>query len=70
MNTTIDKITDLDMPEGLDQPGRRAYETGKTHEPYGLYEGMQAKLREAGLYFEECTRWYSAVYSAHREEAS
>lgn len=40
-------------------------ETGKTREPYALYEGMQAKLREAGLYFEECTRWYAAVYSIH-----
>lgn len=38
-------------------------ETGEKREPYQLYEGMQAKLREAGLYFEECTRWYSAVYS-------
>jgi hypothetical protein len=37
--------------------------TGTSREPYGLYEGMQEKLREAGLYFEECTRWYSAVYS-------
>jgi hypothetical protein len=31
--------------------------------PYALYEGMQNKLREAGLYFEECTNWYCAVYS-------
>ena len=38
-------------------------ETGKQRKPYSLYEGMQDKLREAGLYFEECTRWYSAVYS-------
>jgi hypothetical protein len=38
-------------------------ETGKTRTPYGLYEGMQDKLREAGLYFEECTSWYSAIYS-------
>ncbi len=37
--------------------------TGKTREPYALYEGMQNRLREAGLYFEDCTRWYSAVYS-------
>ena len=125
------KTTDLNMPESLDEPGRRAYEiivaylkergvsdnggckafyspaewaareesygtksslvivydggamrpvfsmdaaydldcaiyqeTGKKREPYSLYEGMQAKLREAGLYFEECTRWYSAIYSA------
>jgi hypothetical protein len=42
-------------------------QTGKKREPYSLYEGMQAKLREAGLYFEECTRWYSAVYSIHTE---
>jgi hypothetical protein len=46
---------------------------GKAREPYALYEGMQAKLREAGLYFEDCTRWYSAVYSidgtASAEEA-
>lgn len=38
-------------------------ETGKKREPYELYEGMQAKLREAGLYFEECTGYYSAIYS-------
>ena len=38
-------------------------QTGEEREPYALYEGMQAKLREAGLYFEECTGWYSAVYS-------
>lgn len=37
--------------------------TGTSREPYGLYEGMQAKLREAGLYFEECTNWFSAVYT-------
>lgn len=41
--------------------------TGTSREPYALYEGMQAKLREAGLYFEECTGWYSAVYSIHGE---
>ena len=40
-------------------------ETGKTREPYQLYEGMQKKLREAGLYFDECTSWYCAVYSVH-----
>lgn len=38
-------------------------ETGTTREPYSLYEGMQEKLREAGLYFEECTGWFSAIYS-------
>ena len=38
-------------------------QTGKTRQPYGLYEGMQEKLRAAGLYFEECTRWYCAIYS-------
>ena len=126
----IDKSADLDMPEGLNDLGRRAHEvvvaylnehgltdtrgckafytpaewiadgqeygarshlviaydrgalrpvfsmdaaydldcdhyqrTGKSREPYALYEGLRVKLREAGLYFEECTRWYSAVYS-------
>jgi hypothetical protein len=38
-------------------------ETGKKRKPYSLYEGMQDKLREAGLYFEECTNWFSAVYA-------
>ena len=127
---SIDKTRDLDMPDGLAEPGRRAYEiivaylkergfsdngtckafyapaewaareesygtkshlvvvydggairpvfsmdaaydldcaiyqeTGKKRKPYSLYEGMQAKLREAGLYFEECTRWHCAIYS-------
>ena len=125
-----DKTADLDMPEGLAEPGRRAYEiivtylkehgfsdngtckafyapaewaareeaygtqshlvvvydggairpvfsmdaaydldcanyqeTGKTRAPYSLYEGMQKKLHAAGLYFEECTRGYCAIYS-------
>ena len=38
-------------------------ETGKKCAGYALYEGMQEKLREAGLYFDECTSWYSAIYS-------
>ena len=32
-------------------------------DPYALYEGMQEALRKAGLYFEEATGWYAAVYS-------
>lgn len=44
--------------------------TGKSREPYGLYEGMQRKLRAAGLYFEECTGWYSAVYSTDSADSS
>jgi hypothetical protein len=40
-------------------------ETGKpSTTPYSLYEGMTAKLRAAGLYFEECTSWYCAIYCA------
>jgi hypothetical protein len=132
MTTQLDKTRDLDMPEGLDNAGRRAHEiivayfkehnlttggaktfwapsewteeygtdsrlivvysgsmraafsmdaaydldcehyrqTGERREPYALYEGMQEKLREAGLYFEECTLWHSAVYSIHAEAAS
>ena len=38
-------------------------QTGEGREPYALYDGMQEKLRAAGLYLEECTRWYSAIYS-------
>ena len=38
--------------------------TGKRRSPYALYEGMQAKLLEAGLFFEEATGWYGAVYIA------
>jgi hypothetical protein len=29
---------------------------------YSFYEGLQAELGKVGLYFEECTGWYSAVY--------
>lgn len=38
------------------------YETG-AKDCYSLYEGMQAELEKIGLYFEECTCWYSAIYS-------
>lgn len=38
--------------------------TGKLGpEVYALYEAMQERLREAGFFFEECTRWFGAVYS-------
>jgi hypothetical protein len=30
--------------------------------PYDLYENMQDALGKEGLYFEECTGWYAAVY--------
>jgi hypothetical protein len=40
-------------------------ETGKpSTTPYSLYEGVQAKLREAGFHVEECTGWYAAIYTA------
>ena len=29
---------------------------------YTLYEEMQDRLAEEGLYFEECTGWYCGVY--------
>ena len=51
------------MDAAYDLDCQRYRETGKTRTPYSLYEGMQEKLREAGLYFDECTSWYSAVYS-------
>lgn len=57
----IRPVFSMDAAYDLDCAAYR--QTGKQHTPYALYEGMQAKLREAGLYFEECTGWYSAVYS-------
>lgn len=51
------------MDYAYDQDCAHYRKTGKAREPYALYEGMQEKLREAGLYFEDCTRRYSAVYS-------
>jgi hypothetical protein len=38
------------------------YESARP-EGYKHYEALQAKLDEAGLYFQECTRWYGAIYS-------
>jgi hypothetical protein len=38
------------------------YESGRA-EGYKHYEAMQEKLAEAGLFFEECTRWYCAIYT-------
>lgn len=29
---------------------------------YSHYEAMQQKLAEAGFFFEECTRYYAAIY--------
>lgn len=29
---------------------------------YELYDEMQKSLQKIGLYFEECTNWYSAIY--------
>lgn len=58
---SLGPVFSLDAAYELDCAHYR--KTGKSREPYALYEGMQEKLREAGLYFEECTRWYCAVYS-------
>jgi hypothetical protein len=38
------------------------YASGRA-EGYKHYEAMQDKLAEAGLFFEECTQWYSAIYA-------
>ena len=38
-------------------------DTASEHEqPYALYEELQSKLGCAGMYFEECTGWYAAIY--------
>ena len=44
---------------------RQAFSLDAAWPTYSLYEGMQDKLCAAGLYFEECTCWYCAVYSVH-----
>jgi hypothetical protein len=51
------------MDAAYDLDCDRYQQTGEKRKPYALYEGMQDKLREAGLYFEESTGWYAAVYS-------
>jgi len=32
-------------------------------ECYAHYEALTEKLAKAGLFFEECTRWYAAIYT-------
>jgi hypothetical protein len=58
-------VFSMDAAYGLDC--ELFQKTRVRREPYALYEGMQKKLCAAGLYFEECTRWCSAVYSIHQE---
>lgn len=58
---TINPVFSMDAAYDLDCAVYRA--TGTKRDPYQLYEGMQEALRAAGLYFDECTRWYAAVYS-------
>jgi hypothetical protein len=33
-------------------------------ECYKFYEEMQDALKKVGLYFEECTGWYAAIYNS------
>lgn len=41
----------------------KAYEYARPGvECYALLETLQEKLREAGLFFEQCTTFYSAIY--------
>lgn len=43
--------------------GDLAYYFNLDRECYDLHEEMQLVLAEIGVYFEECTCWYSAIYS-------
>lgn len=43
----------------------KAYESARPgFDCYALLENLQDKLRENGLFFEQCTTWYSAIYRA------
>ena len=43
----------------------KAYESARPGvDCYRLLEDLQMKLREAGLFFEQCTTFYSAIYKA------
>jgi hypothetical protein len=37
-------------------------ERGDEYVPYEMHEAMQKRLHDVGLYVEECTGWYAAVY--------
>jgi len=42
----------------------KCYETARPGvDCYRHYEGLHKKLEEIGLFSEECTKWYSAVYT-------
>jgi hypothetical protein len=34
------------------------------YKPYASYEGMQAELAKVGVFFEEATGWFAAVYKS------
>jgi hypothetical protein len=56
MDATLEVSVDLAefaREEGLDLPKQN---------PYAIYEAMQAELAKVGLYSEECTGWYAAIY--------
>lgn len=38
------------------------FSLGHSYPSYKTYEVMRKALETAGLYFEECTGWYAAVY--------
>ena len=57
-------VFSMDAAYDLDCAVYAEFGASATREPYALYEAMQAKLREAGFYVEECTSYYAAVYVA------
>jgi hypothetical protein len=52
--TSLKRVFSMDACYAMARPGVDCY---------ALYEGMQAKLNEAGMFFEECTGWYAAIYT-------
>ena len=50
------------MHEGSDADRALSLDGAYEHGDYSLYNALDDALREVGLYLEQCTRSYSAVY--------
>ena len=54
------------LDAAYDHDCRTFRERGAEYRPYEMYEAMQKRLHDVGLYIEECTAWYGAVYPVPR----
>lgn len=50
------------LDAAYDHDCRTFRERGDQYRPYEMHEAMQKRLHDVGLYVEECTGWYAAVY--------